>query len=487
MMVVSDSQQLEDDAIAQARQGSAAGFEYLYHRHQRRVYRLCLRMTGNAADAEELTQETFLLLFRKIGTFRGAAAFSTWLHRLTVNVVLTRLRRKRLPQTPLEDFPKGLPEDGWGRPIAAPGGGTNILERIRLQRALDELEPRGRKVVVMHDLAGYQHREIAAAMGHSESSSKVYLHRAHEKLRGLLQPPSRNTARDEPVRRQRDTARRALRQTQARLCALLDNPTYGMAHCDGEGRLLEGNLTLAAMLGCASPSELEAAADCGPAPRPPWLAPSPSGRIAPVEMAWRRKDGSTVPVRCSGHEVRDAGRRAAGYQVVVEDLTQQHAQLALLRQSAGTDALTGLTNYGRLLEVLERELDGSRRTGRKLAVLLLDLDGLKRINDALGHLAGNRALVRVARTLAACCRAQDTPARFGGDEFAVVAPDTGAHAAGGLARRIRSCCAAGPELPPLALSVGVATYPADGAHTAALLAAADRVLYRAKSHAQLVT
>jgi PAS domain-containing protein len=122
-----------------------------------------------------------------------------------------------------------------------------------------------------------------------------------------------NACSGEQLRRQRDSARRALHQTRAKLSALLDNPIYGVAHCDNEGRLLEGNLTLAAMLGCASRNELETAADCGPAPCPPWLAPAPSGRIAPVEMTWRRKDGSTVPVRCSGHEVRGAGRRAAGF------------------------------------------------------------------------------------------------------------------------------------------------------------------------------
>jgi RNA polymerase sigma-70 factor (ECF subfamily) len=183
-----DWQQLEDNALAQARQGSAAGFEFLYHRHQRRVYLLCLRMTGNRADAEELTQETFLLLFRKIATFRGASAFSTWLHRLTVNVVLTRLRRKRLLETSLEDSPEGAEISG-GRGWAATESAANTLDRIRVQRALDRLEPRGRKVVLLHDLAGYGHSEIAAATGHSESSSKVSLYRAHVKLRALLRPP----------------------------------------------------------------------------------------------------------------------------------------------------------------------------------------------------------------------------------------------------------------------------------------------------------
>ncbi|MGH9394725.1 MAG: RNA polymerase sigma factor, partial [Terriglobales bacterium] len=102
----------EAEAITGAQGGGAEAFEFLYHMHKRRVYSLCLRMTGNTAEAEDLSQEAFLQLFRKIGTFRGESAFSTWLHRLSVNVVLMHLRRKNLPETPLEEFTEPSHEDG---------------------------------------------------------------------------------------------------------------------------------------------------------------------------------------------------------------------------------------------------------------------------------------------------------------------------------------------------------------------------------------
>src|SRR5215467_7138294 len=93
----------EQEAIARAQQGDAECFEALYGLHKRRVYSLCLRMTGNTAEAEDLTQEAFLQLYRKIATFRGESAFSTWLHRLSVNVVLMHLRKKGLPEVSLDE------------------------------------------------------------------------------------------------------------------------------------------------------------------------------------------------------------------------------------------------------------------------------------------------------------------------------------------------------------------------------------------------
>ena len=180
----------ERRAIQQAQRGGAEGFEFLYDRHKQRVYSLCLRMTGNPAEAEDLAQEAFLQLFRKIGTFRGESAFSTWLHRLAVNVALMRLRRKQLPQAPLQEcFDAGqtpTPQHALG---AFDQSLVGAIDRIFLDRALSQLAPEHHAVVMLHDVAGYNHREIAAALGCSHGASRVHLHRAHIKLRRILQPP----------------------------------------------------------------------------------------------------------------------------------------------------------------------------------------------------------------------------------------------------------------------------------------------------------
>ena len=151
-----------------------------------------------------------------------------------------------------------------------------------------------------------------------------------------------------------------------------------------------------------------------------------------------------------------------------------------LRQLSVTDPLTGLANYRRLIAVLETELARAGRTGRPFAVLFFDLDGLKKINDRHGHLVGSRALCRVAEAIRMSCRLVDTPARFGGDEFAVVTPETGEPEAEQLARRIVAALAEDKEKPPVTVSVGVALHPRDGATPEDLLGAADDALYQMK-------
>jgi diguanylate cyclase (GGDEF)-like protein len=150
------------------------------------------------------------------------------------------------------------------------------------------------------------------------------------------------------------------------------------------------------------------------------------------------------------------------------------------RELAVTDPLTGLANHRQLVQALEAEIKRSRRTAQPLAVVLLDLDGLKQINDRHGHLAGSLAIRRVAEALLGSCRATDTAARFGGDEFALVLPETGEAAAWHVARGVVDRLATDAEKPNLSISVGVAVYPGNGETVEALLNAADIALYETK-------
>jgi RNA polymerase sigma-70 factor (ECF subfamily) len=177
----------EQEAIERAKQGDAAAFELLYDLHKRRVYSLCLRMTGNTASAEDLTQEAFLQLFRKIGTFRGESAFSTWLHRMAVNVVLMQLRKKNLPVVPIDETTEGDEEGTIRKELgAADSRLAGSIDRLHLQRAVDDLPPGYRTIFVLHDVEGYEHNEIAAMIGCSIGNSKSQLHKARIKLRDLL-------------------------------------------------------------------------------------------------------------------------------------------------------------------------------------------------------------------------------------------------------------------------------------------------------------
>ncbi|MGH8264331.1 MAG: MASE1 domain-containing protein [Steroidobacteraceae bacterium] len=159
---------------------------------------------------------------------------------------------------------------------------------------------------------------------------------------------------------------------------------------------------------------------------------------------------------------------------------QREQSEAELQRKAERDSLTNLPNYRHFITAVDQEIHRSERTQRSFAVLMLDLDRLKEVNDSFGHLAGNRALCRVARAIAASCRASDTPARFGGDEFAVILPETAAAGGQKLARRIRERLAQDTEQPPLHVSIGLAVYPGDGLSTEPLLSKADRALYAAK-------
>ena len=163
--------------------GDMVAFEMLYERHNRRVYSLCLRMVANATEAEDLSQEVFVQLFRKVGSFRGESAFTTWLHRLTVNHVLMHFRKKgvRLEKTTdegeiseMQDFIQAVTE----RP--------RFIDRIALDKAISELPPGYRTVFVLHDVEGFEHEEVAAMLGVSVGTSKSQLHKARMRLRDLI-------------------------------------------------------------------------------------------------------------------------------------------------------------------------------------------------------------------------------------------------------------------------------------------------------------
>ncbi len=166
-----------------AASGNISAFELLYERYHRRTYSLCLRMTSSQTEAEDLTQEVFIQLFRKVGSFRGESAFSTWLHRLTVNQVLMHFRRRSVKN-------EKTSEDGEIPEQIVPGTENQarmpILDRIALTRAINQLPPGYQSVFVLHDVEGYEHEEVARKLKISVGTSKSQLHKARLKLRGLL-------------------------------------------------------------------------------------------------------------------------------------------------------------------------------------------------------------------------------------------------------------------------------------------------------------
>ncbi len=177
----------ESEAIEGAKQGDGKCFEALYDFQKGRVYSLCLRMIGNVEAAEDLTQEAFLQLYRKIASFRGESALSTWLHRLAVNVVLMHLRKKEVPEVSLEETLEPI-EDGGARKEF--GSEDQVLagsiDRVNIERAIESLSPGCRIIFVLHDMEGYEHNEIAEVLGCSIGNSKSQLCKARVKLRTLL-------------------------------------------------------------------------------------------------------------------------------------------------------------------------------------------------------------------------------------------------------------------------------------------------------------
>lgn len=188
----------ETEVIRRAQEGERTMFEHLYRLYSRRVYATCLRLVKNPTEAEDLTQEVFLLLFRKIHTFRGESAFFTWVHRLAVNRVLMHLRKKVLQVVSIEtardpgDDSASFSTDIAVRDLSMAG----TLDRIDLERCIALLPAGCRTIFVLHDVQGHEHREIAEMLGRSVGVSKSQLHKARKRLRQLLNEIQRGNARD---------------------------------------------------------------------------------------------------------------------------------------------------------------------------------------------------------------------------------------------------------------------------------------------------
>jgi len=324
--------------------------------------------------------------------------------------------------------------------------------------------------------------ESLAKLG--EQGSFEYVAREH-----LSHLPSavRRALNTKRLRDELDEARKALQHSQSLYRALVDNPAYGIYQCDAEGDLLDVNQALVTMLGYDSKDQLLAANRASviiPNLRkgvPFTMGSGERLQIEPIELEWMRKDGTILKVRLGGRGAFDENGNFAGYEIIAVDITEQRTLEHHLRHQADSDSLTGLANHRRLFEVLQAEICRSKRTGREFSLLLLDLDGLKMVNDQFGHQVGDQALCRLGQILKDCCRSVDTAARHGGDEFALVLPETGCAAATIVARRICDLLEKDAEEPALSVSVGLASFPKDAGTIGTLLYAADKSLYEMKA------
>jgi RNA polymerase sigma-70 factor (ECF subfamily) len=182
--------------VRRAQAGDEQAFATLFQQHKSRVYSVCLLMTKDVAEAEDLTQEAFLQVFRTVGSFRGEAAFSTWLYRVAVNTVLMKLRRRKSPPTVSMDEPVSAESPSLHRDFGKDDLDlAGVVDRIALRRALQELPDGCRRIFALHEVEGYQHHEIAQLLDCSIGNSKSQLHKAKLKMRDLLFPKRRILAR----------------------------------------------------------------------------------------------------------------------------------------------------------------------------------------------------------------------------------------------------------------------------------------------------
>ena len=175
--------------VRRAQSGDEEAFAALFRQHKNRVYSVCLLMTKDVAEAEDLTQEAFLQVFRAVGSFRGDSAFSTWLYRVAVNTVLMKLRRRKSPPTISLDEPVSAESPSLFRDFGKDDPElTGVVDRIALRRAFRELPAGCRTILALHEVEGYQHHEIAEMLDCSVGNSKSQLHKAKLKMRSLLFP-----------------------------------------------------------------------------------------------------------------------------------------------------------------------------------------------------------------------------------------------------------------------------------------------------------
>lgn len=302
---------------------------------------------------------------------------------------------------------------------------------------------------------------------------------------GHLPVAIRRALHERSLRRERDRAENELRRLEAQYRALAGNLSYGICRCGNDGAFLDVNQALVNMMRYSSREELlgvniASAIFADVEKRAHLLGQSTKGSLDPVEADWPRKDGTCLKVRLSAQEIVGEHGQRGTYEVIVEDITKQRELEDHLRRLAASDPLTGLANYRHLIDALDMEIRRSTRTRRDFALLLFDMDGLKQLNDTYGHLAGSQALCRMADALTLFCRDIDTAARFGGDEFALLLPETGLEAAQSVARRISSSIAEDSNGPGISVSVGISVYPQHGENVEALVSAADAAMYTMK-------
>jgi RNA polymerase sigma-70 factor, ECF subfamily len=199
------------DLVRRAQQGDADAFASLFHTHKARIYSVCLRMTNNTAEAEDLTQDAFMQVFRKLATFRGDSALSTWLYRIAVNTVLMHFRKKALRQISLDE-----PYNQDAKLVRREYGSkddrlTGSVDRIALARAIRELPDGYRTIFLLHEVEGYEHQEIAELLDCSVGNSKSQLHKAKLRIRELL-----GHARPEPCADDKEVELVRMRKSAAR-------------------------------------------------------------------------------------------------------------------------------------------------------------------------------------------------------------------------------------------------------------------------------
>jgi RNA polymerase sigma-70 factor, ECF subfamily len=198
------------ELVKRAQQGESEAFAQLFHAHKAKIYSICLRMTNNTAQAEDLTQDAFLQVFRKLSTFKGNSALSTWLYRIAVNTVLMHFRKKALKQVSLDE-----PSSHDSTMVRREYGGrdsrlSGSVDRITLTRAIRDLPPGYRTIFLLHEVEGYEHQEIAKILDCSVGNSKSQLHKAKLRIREFLTNPAKDAQSEKEIQVRPGKARRAI-------------------------------------------------------------------------------------------------------------------------------------------------------------------------------------------------------------------------------------------------------------------------------------